>query len=92
MTRSIRILIPLLLLLPAAAVAETEQERRLAGMAVIGNQELPKSLYIVPWKSAELGEAAPSPSSGMFSEGLTPLDPEVFRREVKYYDAMQATR
>lgn len=80
-------------LLTAAAVAQAEQQsdsRELSGMAVIGNRELPKALYIVPWKSAELGEALPGPSSGLFSEAPGPLDPDVFRRELDYYDAIQA--
>lgn len=74
------------------AAAQGEDDRDLQGMSVIGNRELPKTLYIVPWQSAELGEGTPTPSSGMFSQGLAPLDPEVFRRELDYYDAIQAAR
>lgn len=74
----------------ALAAPESEADRQLQGMDVIGNQELPKALYIVPWQSAELGEAMPSPASGLFNESLGPLDPEVFRRELDYYQAMQA--
>ena len=73
-----------------AAATESTDERELQGMDVIGNRELPKALYIVPWQSAELGEATPSPASGLFNEGIGPLDPEVFRRELDYYHAMQA--
>lgn len=76
----------------APAKVERQEQRELSGMAVIGNRELPKALYIVPWKSAELGEATPGPSSGMFNEALGPLDPEVFRRELDYYDAVQAAQ
>jgi hypothetical protein len=75
-----------------APAATDEDERDLQGMAVIGNRELPKTLYIVPWKSADLGEGTPTPASGMFSQGLAPLDPEVFRRELDYHDAVQAVR
>lgn len=74
----------------ATAAPESEEQRQLQGMDVIGNRELPKALYIVPWQSSELGESVPSPSSGLFSEGLGPLDPEVFRRELQYHQAMQA--
>jgi hypothetical protein len=74
----------------AMAALESEEQRALQGMDVIGNRELPKALYIVPWQSAELGESVPSPSSGLFNEGLGPLDPEVFRRELDYHQAMQA--
>lgn len=80
-----------LLLATAATTAAPEpaEQRSLQGMDVIGNRELPKALYIVPWQSAELGESLPSPSSGLFNEGLGGLDPEVFRRELDYHQAMQ---
>jgi len=73
----------------ALAATDNDDQRQLQGMDVIGNRELPKALYIVPWQSAELGESIPSPFSGVFGEGLNPLDPEVFRRELDYYQAMQ---
>lgn len=77
--------------IPVTVLANTDSDdqRQLQGMDVIGNRELPKALYIVPWQSAELGESTPSPFSGVFGEGLNPLDPEVFRRELDYYQAMQ---
>ena len=74
----------------AAAAPDASEQRRLQGMDVIGNRELPKALYIVPWQSAELGESMPSAASGLFNEGLGPLDPEVLRRELDYHHAMQA--
>lgn len=66
-----------------------EEERQLKGMDVVGNRELPKALYIVPWQSAELGESMPSPFNGVFGQALSPLDPEVFRRELDYERALQ---
>jgi len=51
---------------------------------VTGNRELPKVLYIVPWKKADLGEL-PQPFNSLLDEVLTPLDRDVFRREVNYY-------
>lgn len=83
----------LMLALAAGPVsAKQADDRDLLGMAVIGNRELPMSLYIVPWKRARLGDGSPSPSSSLLSEGLSPLDPEVFRRELNYYEAVQAAR
>jgi hypothetical protein len=84
------IIIATLLSATAAAAPDADERRQLQGMDVIGNRELPKALYIVPWQSAELGESVPSPESGLFNEGLGPLDPDVFRRELDYYQAMQA--
>jgi hypothetical protein len=51
---------------------------------ITGNRELPKVLYIVPWKKADIGEL-PQPFNSLLDEALTPLDRDVFRREVNYY-------
>jgi hypothetical protein len=55
---------------------------------VTGNRELPKVLYIVPWKKAELGDLPAQPFNTLLDEVLTPVDRDVFRREVTYYDAI----
>lgn len=55
---------------------------------VTGNRELPKVLYIVPWKKAELGELPAQPFNTLLDELLMPVDREVFKREVKYYEAI----
>src|SRR5262245_21727785 len=52
---------------------------------VTGNRELPKVLYIVPWKKAELGELPAQPFNTLLDEVLTPVDRDVFKREVKYF-------
>jgi hypothetical protein len=55
---------------------------------VTGNRELPKVLYIVPWKKAELGDLPAQPFNTLLDEVLTPVDRDVFRREVTYYGAL----
>lgn len=55
---------------------------------VTGNRELPKVLHIVPWKRAEIGDLPPQPLNSLLDEVLTPVDRDVFRREVTYYGAM----
>jgi hypothetical protein len=52
---------------------------------VTGNRELPKVLYIVPWKKADIGELPSQPFNSLLDEALTPLDRDVFRREVSYF-------
>jgi len=58
---------------------------------VTGNKELPKVLYIVPWKRSDLGDLSPQPMNSLLDEALTPVDRDVFRREVTYYGAMTGT-
>lgn len=57
---------------------------------VTGNQELPKVMYIVPWKKSEIGDLAGRPMNSLLDEVLAPVDRDVFRREVTYYDAVKA--
>lgn len=60
------------------------------GTAIIGNQELPKILYIVPWKKSELPDLSEPPLESLIDEALKPIDRSVFRRQVEYYQALNA--
>ena len=55
---------------------------------ITGNRELPKVLYIVPWKRSDLGDVVGRPVNSLLDEVLQPLDRDVFRRENRYYDAL----
>ena len=59
--------------------------------SITGNQELPKVLYIVPWKDADLGDLQGKPVNSLLDEVLAPLDREVFQRQVRYHDQLNAT-
>src|SRR5882672_1024008 len=50
--------------------------------SITGNQELPKVLYIVPWKKSDLGDLVGRPVNTLLDEVLTPVDPEVFERHL----------
>ena len=52
---------------------------------ITGNQELPKVLYIVPWKKADPGDLMGRPVNTLLDEVLAPLDREEFIRQVDYY-------
>jgi hypothetical protein len=56
--------------------------------SITGNQELPKVLYIVPWKRSDLGELAGRPVNTLLEEVLAPVDPEVFERHLDYYESL----
>jgi len=56
---------------------------------ITGNRELPKVLYIVPWKRSDLGEVVGRPVNSLLDEVLQPLDRDVFQRENRYYDALK---
>jgi len=57
--------------------------KTMSGMSILGNEETPKSLVIVPWKSSEMGESISL--SDTLDDRATPVDKEVFLRELRYY-------
>jgi hypothetical protein len=57
---------------------------------VTGDREQPKVMYIVPWKSSDIGDLAGKPMNSLVDEILAPVDRDVFKREVVYYRAVQA--
>jgi hypothetical protein len=64
---------------PDAAGSKT-----LSGISILGNQEAPKALVIVPWKSSEIGD--PLGLAENLDGSRRPVDREVFLRELEYYD------
>lgn len=65
--------------------AHAEDRLDLEGASIKGSRELPKVLYIVPWKSARLGTLSGTAGSASFDTGWEVLDRDVFRRQVEYY-------
>lgn len=90
-----------LVLIPAALIAATAQEpenkqptepqtKELSGMSIVGNDEAPKSLYIVPWKSSEIGIET---SLGMMlNKDAVPVDRDVFKRQLDFYEVSTANK
>ena len=56
---------------------------------IIGNRELPKVLYIVPWKKPLPGQLSGRPVQSVLDEALSPVDRAVFRRQVDYNTQVQ---
>jgi hypothetical protein len=56
---------------------------------ITGNRELPKVLYIVPWKRSDLSDLTGKPPNSLLDEVLQPIDRDVFQRENRYYDALK---
>jgi hypothetical protein len=74
----------------AAAGAHAQDRADIDRTQIIGNRELPKVLYIVPWKRPMPGELVARPMDSVLDEALAPVDRDVFRRQVRYYSATQA--
>ena len=78
-----------------AAVAFAEEpavgdDKLLSGMSILGNDDAPKSLVIVPWKSSGLGDMLDV--SRLLDDGRQPVDRDVFMKELDYYQIRAATQ
>lgn len=62
----------------------------LEGTQITGNRELPKVIYIVPWKKPLPTDLVGRPAQSLLDEALAPIDREVFRREIEFHAQMQA--
>ena len=73
----------------APANAESKQQGKvnddveMSGMSILGNDEAPKSLVIVPWKGSQLGDMPGL--SKLLDDSTQPVDKDVFMRELAYY-------
>lgn len=67
---------------------KTMDRLELGTTSITGNQELPKVMYVVPWKKAELGDLAGKPARSLIDEILAPVDRDVFRREIGYFETL----
>jgi hypothetical protein len=86
---------------PPAPSASSAQQRPaprvmdsldLGTTSITGNAELPKVLYIVPWKKSDLGDLVGRPVNTLLDEVLAPVDPAVFERHLSYYDSLYGER
>jgi hypothetical protein len=85
---------------PAAAPAQAANRSAarvmdsldLGTTSITGNAELPKVLYIVPWKRSDLGDLVGRPVNTLLDEVLAPVDPAVFERHLDYYDSLYGER
>ena len=70
----------------AAQDAETNEKqdaKEMSGMSIVGNDEAPKSLYIIPWRSSEIG--VETSLNTLLNEGDVPVDRDVFKRQLDFY-------
>jgi hypothetical protein len=69
---------------PGTTPAVPGGDVKMSGMSILGNEDAPKSLVLVPWKSSQLGDM-PSVSR-LLDSSTQPVDKEVFMRELSYYE------
>ena len=74
----------------STAAAQPGGDVKMSGMSILGNEDAPKSLVLVPWKSSKLGDM-PSVSR-LLDSSKQPVDKEVFLRELSYYEFRAGTK
>ena len=86
MTRMIASCVSIVLLSSIALADDkkVEGDKQVSGMSIVGNDEAPKALVIVPWKSSGLGDTLDV--SQLIDDGRQPVDREVFERALDYYE------
>ena len=68
----------------APQAREASGPKTMSGMSILGNEETPKSLVIVPWKSSEMGDDIGLTDT--LDDRAQPVDKEVFLRELEYFE------
>lgn len=79
-----------LLLSTSAWAEESRHQGSNLGTDVIGTQEAPTVLNVVPWKDREVKLERRDATSSLLDRVLEPLDQEVLMREVQYYQLLNA--
>ncbi|MDX1802714.1 MAG: hypothetical protein R3292_01450 [Alcanivorax sp.] len=77
-----------LLLTGALAQAGTATSKDEPATNVIGSQEAPTVLNVVPWKDREVKLKKKDPTSALLNRVLEPLDQDVLTREIEYHDLL----
>jgi hypothetical protein len=78
---------------PAAAGGETAKpgsDVKMSGMSILGNEDAPKSLVLVPWKTSQLGDMPTV--SRLLDSATKPVDKDVFMRELAYYEYQASSK
>jgi hypothetical protein len=75
---------------PGKQSKDEQDAKQLSGMSIVGNDEAPKSLYIVPWKSSEIG--VETTLDMMLNKDAVPVDRDVFKRQIDFYEVSTSKR
>jgi hypothetical protein len=74
----------------SSAATQPGGDVKMSGISILGNEDAPKSLVIVPWKSSQLADM-PSVSR-LLDSATQPVDKDVFMRELAYYEFKSSSK
>ena len=81
----------LIFAISSTASVNAQEKLQMQGTEITGNKELPKILYIVPWKSVERFDISSPPIVSIMEQKLTPIERASFKRTIHYHNAVFAT-
>ena len=68
-----------------ASTAHAEVRIELEGTEISAARELPKVLYLVPWQQNR-PDPRPLPMRSLVDDTLSPIEMDVFKRRVRYFN------
>ena len=89
--RKLSLQIFIIFAITCSASVSAQEKLQMEGTEITGNKELPRVLYIVPWKSADRFELTSPPVTSVLDQKLGPIDRASFKRKVHYHDAIFST-
>ena len=78
----------LIFAISSTANVSAQEKLQMEGTEITGNKELPRVLYIVPWKSVERFEISSPPIVSIMDQRLKPIERAAFKRQIHYHDAI----
>ena len=78
----------LIFAISVTAKVSAQERLEMEGAEITGNKELPRVLYIVPWKSVERFDIESPPINSIMDEKLSPIERASFKRKIHYHDAI----
>lgn len=73
-----------------ASASYAEEARQVDGVSIIGNNELPQSIIIVPWKRDKVDSTPNLPQQSLLDERFPRVDRKALVRSVQFYQSLQA--
>ena len=78
-----RLLYIIVTMFVAFSPAHADDKLDMEGITIVGNSELPKALYIVPWQERDQQSSAGKPVNSIIEEDIVALDRHVFLLRVE---------
>ncbi len=73
-------------------ISLAEEVVDIEGTSIIGNRELPKVLYIVPWKKSQLPDMESLPIDRLVDEALAPIERKEFQRQINFHEQLNPVK